>query len=123
MNPKGYHKDAAWLFMQWATSKPVLLKATTDFQNWNPSRQSVWEHPDVVKMSEAWGNGAFREVVTKNRDYAQIPFAVSPYLFTTQEAWWRNVQDIILGNVTAEEGLKNADEEMYQILEEAGVYD
>ena len=122
INPNGYHKDAAWLFVEWATSKPVLLRATTDYQNWNPSRQSVWEDPEVVAMTEAWGDGAYRDIVTQNREYAKIPFAVSPHLFTTQETWWRNVQDIILDNVTAEEGLTNADAEMYEILDGAGVY-
>ena len=122
INPNGYHKDAAWLFVEWATSKPVLLRATTDYQNWNPSRQSVWEDPEVVAMTEAWGDGAYRDIVTQNREYAKIPFAVNPHLFTTQETWWRNVQDIILDNVTAEEGLKNADAEMYEILDGAGVY-
>jgi ABC-type glycerol-3-phosphate transport system substrate-binding protein len=73
-------------------------------------------------MTEKWGEGAYRKVVEKNRDLAQIPFAVNPYLFTTQEAWWRNVQDVILGNMTAEEALTKANEEMLAILDQSGVY-
>jgi multiple sugar transport system substrate-binding protein len=122
LNPKGYHKDAAWLFLQWATSKPVLLRATTDYQNWNPSRQSVWEDPAVVKMTETWGGGAYRKQVEENRKYAAIAHSVSPYVFTTHETWWRNVQDIILNKVSAQDGLKNAEKQMYDILSEAGVY-
>ena len=123
LNPNGFHKDAAWLFVEWATSKPALLRATVDYQNWNPSRHSVWEHPDTVAISEPWGDGAYRAITEENRKYAKIPHAVNPYVFTTHEMWWRNVQDIILGNVTAEEGLKTAEGEMYEVLAEGGVYD
>ena len=51
MNAASYKKDAAWLFIEWATSEPVMKIATTQYNNWNPPRESVWNDPDVVALT------------------------------------------------------------------------
>ncbi|MCL6548823.1 MAG: sugar ABC transporter substrate-binding protein, partial [Alicyclobacillus sp.] len=56
-------KDAAWYFIQWATGKDLLLKSALA-GNLDPVRKSVWTAPSVVKMTEGWGNGEWRRVVT-----------------------------------------------------------
>ena len=121
MNASSYHKDAAWLFMQWATSKPVLLQSTVKFENWNPPRRSVWEDPQVVEMTEGWAN--YRQVVEENRTYTKVPHAVNPQVGAALDAWWGNVQDAILGKQTVEDALNRASEDMYDAMDKAGIYE
>lgn len=121
MTSASYNKDAAWLFIQWATSKPVQLAATRDFENWNPPRESVWEHPDIVAMTEGWAN--YREVVEENRNYTKVPHAVNPQVGAALDTWWGNVQDAILGTVSVKDALDRAAQEMYNVMDMAGYYD
>jgi multiple sugar transport system substrate-binding protein len=121
MNAASYKKDAAWLFIQWATSEPVMRLATTQYNNWNPPRESVWNAPEVVEMTSQWAN--YREVVEANREFAQVPHAVNPLLAAVGDAWWGNVQDAILGTVTVEEALNRANDEMYNVMDMGGYYD
>lgn len=121
MTSAGYHKDAAWLFIEWATSKPVLLASTRDFENWNPPRQSVWEDPDIVAMTSEWAN--YRAIVEENRNYTRVPHRVNPNNGAALDLWWANIQDAILGNATVEEALNKANTEMFDAMERAGAYD
>jgi len=121
VNGASYHKDAAWLFIEWATSKPVMKKATLEYNNWNPPRESIWNDPEVVAITEGWSN--YRETVEQNRLYAKVPHAVNPLITAVGDAWWGNVQDAILGNVTVKEALDSAADEMYNIMEMGGYYD
>jgi multiple sugar transport system substrate-binding protein len=121
INGASYKKDAAWLFIQWATSEPVMRLSTLEYNNWNPPRESVWTDPEVVAVTEQWAN--YREVVEENRNYAQVPHAVNPLIGAVGDAWWGNVQDAILGTVTVEEALNQANEEMYNIMEMGGYYE
>jgi len=119
MNAASYNKDAAWLFMQWATSQPVMLQSLLQYQNWNPPRESVWENPDVIAVSEKWAN--YRAVVEESRKYTKVPHAVNPQVFAVIDTWWGNVQEAILGEATAKEALDRSAEEMNTIMERAGV--
>lgn len=72
MNSKSTHKDAAWEFIKWATSKDVVLKTQ---QKGNPgARASVWDKPEgisgfptdlvpIIKESSAGGVDHDRPVV------------------------------------------------------------
>lgn len=121
INGASYKKDAAWLFVQWATSEPVMRLATLEHNNWNPPRESVWNDPEVVAVTEQWAN--YREVVEENRLNAKVPHAVNPLIAAVGDAWWGNVQDAILGTITVEEALDNAAKEMYNIMERGGYYE
>jgi multiple sugar transport system substrate-binding protein len=121
MTTAGYHKDAAWLFIQWATSKPVLLTSTRDFENWNPPRQSTWEDPAVVAMTEGWAN--YRATVEENRNYSKVPHTAHPQSGAALDAWWGNVQDAILGTISVEDALNKGADEMYKVMDMAGVYE
>ena len=48
------NKEAAWLFVQWATAPRTLLNATVGYRNYNPSRKSVTDDPRfMVSWSSA----------------------------------------------------------------------
>lgn len=48
MNAKSEHKDAAWLFMQWATSAPI--SAAAGVNGASPARSSAWSAPDAATL-------------------------------------------------------------------------
>jgi multiple sugar transport system substrate-binding protein len=121
INGASYKKDAAWLFIEWATSEPVMRLATLEYNNWNPPRESIWNDPEVVAITEQWSN--YRETVEANRLNAKVPHAVNPLISAVGDAWWGNVQDAILGNVTVQEALDQAYQEMYNVMEMGGYYD
>jgi len=120
MNSHSYHKDAAWMFIQWATSKQVMLHSTTDFENWNPPRQSVWTNPKVVAMTSKWAN--YRSVIEENRKYTKVTHAVNPQVAAVGDAWWGSIQDAILGKTTAKQSLDSAAKEMFALMDKAGMY-
>jgi multiple sugar transport system substrate-binding protein len=115
MNSASYHKEAAWLFIQWATSKPVMLHTTLEYENWNPPRKSVWENPEVVRETKKMAN--YREIVEANRKHGKIAHSVNPYLSATHEAWWSNIRDAIAGQVSVVDALSKADRTMRGLLE------
>ena len=49
MNANSQDKEAAWLFLQWLTSKETMIKTHLG-GNINPVRQSAWEDPEVAAL-------------------------------------------------------------------------
>ncbi len=102
MNAASKHKKAAWLFLEWATSKPVLRYASVVYNNYDPTRRSVWNDPKVVEKTSKWGD--WRKVVDQNLSkYARILFTYNPNIFTVGELWVEKLQSIWNG-----ESAKNA---------------
>lgn len=57
MNKRSQEKDAAWRFMQWASSKEFLLRAAFE-GNMNPTRTSVWDDARFREFVSGWGDFA-----------------------------------------------------------------
>lgn len=57
MNKQSKVKDAAWRFMQWASSKEFLVRAAFE-GNMNPTRSSVWEDERFKEHVSGWGDFA-----------------------------------------------------------------
>ena len=55
MNAHSAHKNAAWLFIEWATSKDVMTK-TIPSGNINPPRASVAASSVMSDYTKSWGN-------------------------------------------------------------------
>jgi multiple sugar transport system substrate-binding protein len=51
--------ESAWRFVEWASSKPFLLRSAFE-GNMNPTRRSVWDDPGFRERAQAWG--AFYDV-------------------------------------------------------------
>lgn len=112
-------KKASWLFVQWATSKPFLLRATADFLTFPPTRKSVWFHPSVVAMTEKWDNGSYRKVFRETMEYkyTRVPWTISPEMTTINELWAEAVQKVIMKEVTAKEALTALGKKAEEIME------
>ncbi|VAW16389.1 Various polyols ABC transporter, substrate-binding protein [hydrothermal vent metagenome] len=106
---------AAWLFIQWVTSKANALRYLE--MGGVPARQSVYKLPGVAEkydfvpaLVESWQDGVpeFRP-----------RFAEWPEITEIVQEWGTK---IMLGDVTTEEGAKILGERMEAVLEKAGYY-
>jgi multiple sugar transport system substrate-binding protein len=107
---------AAWLFIQWATSKE---QAKTYLEKGGvPARQSVYQLPGVAEqykfvpaLVESWKEGVpeFRP-----------RFAEWPTITEIVQEWGTKM---MLGEISIEEGAKTIGERMEAVLAEAGYYD
>lgn len=57
LNKRSQVKDAAWRFMQWASSKEFLVRAAFE-GNMNPTRTTVWEDERIQDMVSGYGDFA-----------------------------------------------------------------
>jgi multiple sugar transport system substrate-binding protein len=53
MNARSAAPDAAWEFMQWATSSQFLTRAALQ-GNMNPTRRSTWADPEFAARARQW---------------------------------------------------------------------
>lgn len=107
---------AAWLFIQWVTSKQNALPYLE--QGGVPARQSVYEMDGVAEkydfvpaLVESWQDGVpeFRP-----------RFAEWPEITEIVQEWGTK---IMLGEVSTEEGAKELGDRMEAVLDQAGYYD
>lgn len=107
---------AAWLFIQWVTSKENARKYLD--LGGVPARQSVYNEPGVAEkykfvpaLVESWKEGVpeFRP-----------RFAEWPTITEIVQEWGTKM---MLGEVSTEEGAKTIGERMEAVLTEAGYYD
>lgn len=107
---------AAWLFIQWITSKANALEYLE--RGGVPARQSVYKEPGVAEkfdfvpaLVESWQEGVpeFRP-----------RFAEWPEITEIVQEWGTK---IMLGEVSTEEGAKELGDRMEAVLEKAGYYD
>ena len=97
MNAGSKKKDAAWLFMQWATGKDFLTTGAVDYNMVNPVRKSIWDNPDFqAKMAEQTD---YSEDLPdhRRRTTAKIQFTPQPLFFETTTEWAQALQDIYAG--------------------------
>jgi len=116
------NKEAAWLFIEWATSKPILWWSTVRYGNYMPVRWSVLNSPEVEAITKDWGHGTWREAVTEM--YAKYTLG-SYYTPLPEQITLLNIisdalHDIIADKKTVEEALKWAKQEAVKALKEAG---
>ncbi len=106
---------AAWLFIQWITSKANALEYLE--RGGVPARQSVYQLPGIAEkydfvpaLVESWQDGVpeFRP-----------RFAEWPEITEIVQEWGTKM---MLGEVSVEEGARIIGEQMEAVLEEAGYY-
>jgi len=115
MNAASKNKDAAWRFLAWATSKDMLQR-TVPYENINPTRRSVWEDPKTVEATN-WDRGEYRRTAQLLLSkYARIRWTPSTYVTQAGDRWAAALQEIYEGNRTAEQALKDAAEDINQMM-------
>lgn len=119
MNAGSKKKDAAWMFMQWATGKDFLTTAAVDYTMVDPVRQSIWDNPDFqAKMAEQ--TDYFETFQTIIANDAKIQFTPQPLFFETTTEWAQALQDIYAG-ADAKQRLDELVESLTTELQDAGI--
>ncbi len=121
VNKKAVHPDAAWLFLQWATSKPVMKVVSACQHAMIPVRKSTWEGEGIMNITKDWGN--YRDAVDKSRQYWGNFYTVSPQMVAMTGPWVVAIQQVVQGDKTAKEALDAAVVESEKILKDAGFYE
>ncbi len=97
-------KEAAWLFMQWATSKEIMLKSILK-GNTDPVRKSVNYDPGIVKTFKDWGYYDMNEELTS---YARTMWPPAPNMVESMFRLGRAFQEVLLKQRTAQAALDDA---------------
>jgi multiple sugar transport system substrate-binding protein len=107
-------KNAAWLFMQWATSKKILADSAVK-NNINPTRKSAANDPAVLEYMKGWGD--YAEVYqTLIEEYSRVLVPALPEFAQVGDVWAQSVQEVVLGQKDAQTAMDEAAAAMDQVL-------
>jgi len=117
MNANSDQKTAAWLFLQWLTSKETMVKTHLG-GNMNPVRQSAWENPEVAALVESWGEtpGQYREVAAEMAEVAALRFPPHPELTRMLDRWAEAVQKSCFDSGNVKQNLCEAQSDIERML-------
>jgi len=115
------NKEAAYLFLQWATSREILLKIALSTRHVSVTRNSVWQDPDFIKKYDYnWGAGSYVEEF-------QRAIQLGPWWYRPPFPEWPEVGDLVgiriseatSGIKTPEQAMKDAQSDVLKIIQEA----
>ncbi len=123
INSNSKHKDAAFEFIKWATSAELQKKMASNGVRPDVTRNSVFEDPVYQKVYN-WDNGNWyrttQQMMKEMRgDYRPIYY---PEWVEIGNAIAIKVQQVFIGEKTAEQALNEAAQDVYKIMKNAGYY-
>jgi multiple sugar transport system substrate-binding protein len=113
-------KDAAWLFMQWATSVEHDLFGARKMDFVNPVRASVWkdnEFRDRIAKSYP----GYLEQHDVSAPGAKIYFTAQPLFFDLTTEWAASLQKMVAKEISVDEGLDKLADSINRQLKQAGL--
>ena len=117
MNSASKSKNAACLFLQWVTSKDIMIKMHLA-GNMNPVRQSAWDDPKVSALVESWGEtpGQYKQVTVEMSKVAGLRFPPHPELTRMLDRWAEAIQKSYFENGNVEANLCAAEADIKKML-------
>ncbi|MDQ3430539.1 MAG: sugar ABC transporter substrate-binding protein [Actinomycetota bacterium] len=117
MSASSKNNIAAWIFLQWATTKEQLEKAITE-GNINPTRRSLANSETMKGYTKDWGayNETWQTILS---DHAAWNYIKSPKYPAFGDRWALAIQEIALGGGSIKETLDAAATEMQDIYDSA----
>lgn len=112
------HKDAAWYFVQWATSPKMQAKLA--LEGIAPPRKSVSDDPayrkwlDEQPIRKAWQT-AIDELAKNGTSEVGYPIVQNPQ---SREFIGQAVDSILLGTATVDEACKTADQQLDMLIQQ-----
>lgn len=95
MNPETKSRYAAWLFIQYFTSREFQAYSVLEWKSVNPPRRSVFQDPAFrLAMAKMYG---YEETFTAIIENTAIHFTPNPYFFDISKRWAAVVRDIANG--------------------------
>ena len=118
------NQEAAYKFLEWATSSETMRKVGLNSNHLAVTRNSVWEDPDFIsKYDFDYGGGSFLKAYQDSLAVAvpeyHPPFAAWELI---GQRMGQAVQEAEIGEKTPEEALNDANENMAQILRDEGYF-
>lgn len=106
MNAKSQNKQAAWQFMEWATSKAFLLRSAFE-GNMNPTRRSVWEDVSFIAHARQWGSfyDVSRALVESS---ARVLVTPATNYLALATRWVEALREAFRGDATTQDALARA---------------
>jgi multiple sugar transport system substrate-binding protein len=105
MNARTAMPDAAWEFMEWATSSPFLTAAALE-GNMNPTRRSCWADPEFATRASQWHE--FPDVAMQLVDTAEVLVTPALNYIEVARRWTRALREAYQGAGSVEECLASA---------------
>lgn len=115
------HKEAAWLFIQWYTGKDLQAKVARGGGS-GVTRLSVMESPEYT---EQWGWNNWVKATLESLKYGRPDYRATylpdwPQIGDTIGAY---VQEVIIGEKTAEEAMSELNKWLTEFMDEKGYYE
>ena len=116
------HQEAAYQFLEWATSFDTMKKIAIDSPHLAVTRNSLWEDADfIAKYDFDYGAGSFIKAYQDSLNLAPPDYYPPfPAWNLVGERMGQAVQEAEIGTKTPEQALNDANEGIRQILEDEG---
>ena len=106
MNTRVRDREAAWRFVEWASSAPFLLRSAFE-GNMNPTRRSIWDDESFRAHTAPWGG--FHEVARELIErHATVLVTPSANFIEIAERWTRALLDVYSDRAPLTEALESA---------------
>jgi multiple sugar transport system substrate-binding protein len=113
-------KDAAWYFMQWASSTEHGLFGARKMDFVNPVRQSVWADPEFRERI-AKSYPGYVEQFDQSSAGSKIYFTPQPLFEAVTTEWAASLQKMVANEVPVDEGLDQLAASIDEQLQQAGL--
>ena len=113
-------KDAAWYFIQWATSTEHDMFGARKMDFVNPVRQSVWKDQEF-RDRIAKSYPGYLEQYEVSSPGAKIYFTAQPLFFDLTTLWAETLQKMVAKQVPVDEGLDQLAANIDKQLKDAGL--
>lgn len=114
--------EAAYLFLEWATSADVFQRIATSTAHVAVTRNSVWEDADfIAKYDYDYGGGSFLAAFQESLNLAPFDYYPAfPAWTAIGDIIGLAIQEIEIGSKSVEDGLRDANDAIRQLLEDEG---
>jgi len=115
-------KEAAWLFIQWATSPAVMLETTQIGLRGDPTRESSLTSPEFLEKYD-YGDGTWATTLSESFKLALPNYWPRDVITQAQlaDVLGLALSQIVSGERTAEEAFTEAQQQSVAIQQEAGL--
>jgi multiple sugar transport system substrate-binding protein len=117
MNDRSGVKDAAWEFMQWASSSEFLTRAALQ-GNMNPTRRSSWADPEFAERAGEWHEFPAVAMELVN-DLGEVLVTPALNYIEVARRWTRALRDAYRGEGTLEHYLGEAASDIDRLVTRA----
>ncbi|HTU53053.1 MAG TPA: extracellular solute-binding protein [Acetobacteraceae bacterium] len=114
------NKDAAWLFIQWATGKRFGIFGGVKQELVDAVRTTTWSDPGF-KARLAKSYPGFYEAFEASLPDARIYFTPQPLFFNVTTEWAASLQEMVAKQVTVDDGLDRLAANIDRQMRSAGI--